>query len=66
MKGAREISMKQKLNFRFHNPNTPEASADYIARILIEANKAKVERIIMEHASENKEDEEVRESRSVS
>lgn len=58
--------MKQKLKIRFHNPNTPEASADYIARILIEANKAKVERIIMEHASGDKEDEEARESRNVS
>lgn len=35
---------KQKLNFRFHNPNTAEATADYILQMFIEANQEKVER----------------------
>ncbi len=42
---------KRKLNYRFHNPNTTEAAADYILKILIEANTEKVERAIREEAS---------------
>jgi len=34
---------KQKLNFRFHNPNTTEATADYILKMFIEADLEKVE-----------------------
>lgn len=34
---------KSKLNFRFHNPNTAETTADYILKIFIEANREKVE-----------------------
>lgn len=37
---------RQKLNFRFHNPNTAEATAEYILKIFIEANKEKVEQAI--------------------
>ena len=32
-----------KLNYRFHNPNTPEASAEHLLQILIDANRSKVE-----------------------
>ena len=28
---------KRKLNYRFHNPNTAEVTADYLLKILIEA-----------------------------
>lgn len=42
---------KTKLNFHFHNPNTPEATAEYILKILIEVNQKKVERILSEEAS---------------
>jgi peptidyl-tRNA hydrolase len=34
------------MNFRFHNPNTAEATAEYILKIFIEANKEKVEQAI--------------------
>lgn len=44
------ISKKKKLNYRFHNPNTPEVTADYIIKILIEVNKKKVDRILEEQA----------------
>ena len=37
---------KQKLNFRFHNPNTAEETANYIVKIFIEANEKKVEQAI--------------------
>lgn len=39
---------KRKLNYRFHNPNTAEATTAYLLKILLEANVAKVERAIRE------------------
>lgn len=39
--------MKQhKLNYRFHNPNPEAVTADYILKILIEANMGKAEQAI--------------------
>ncbi len=44
--------MKQrKLNYRFHNPNSAEDTADFLCKLLIEANAGKVERAIEETAS---------------
>lgn len=43
---------KQKLNYRFHNPNSAEVTADYILKILIEANEKKVEQAIKEAADQ--------------
>lgn len=41
--------MKQKkLNYRFHNPNSATDRADFLFKILIEANTGKVERAIKE------------------
>ena len=37
---------KRKLNYRFHNPTTAEVTADYLLKILIEANASKVEQAI--------------------
>ena len=43
--------MKQrKLNYRFHNPNSAEDTADFLCKLLIEANAGKVERAIEETA----------------
>ena len=43
--------MKQrKLNYRFHNPNSAENTADFLCKLLIEANAGKVERAIEEAA----------------
>ena len=43
--------MKQrKLNYRFHNPNSAEDTADFLCKLLIEANAGKVERAIGEAA----------------
>ena len=36
----------------FHNPNTAEVTADYLLKILIEANASKVEQAIQEAADE--------------
>ena len=36
--------MKQrKLNYRFHNPNSAEDTADFLCKLLIEANAGNVE-----------------------
>ena len=44
--------MKQrKLNYRFHNPNSAEDTAEFLCKLLIEANAGKVERAIEEAAS---------------
>lgn len=36
---------RTKLNFRFHNPNSAEETAEYIAKLFIKVNQAKVERL---------------------
>ena len=40
---------RQKMNYRFHNPNTAEVTADYILKVMIEANTEKVEKILQEN-----------------
>jgi hypothetical protein len=47
---------KRKLNYRFHNPNPAAATADYILKILIEANAEKVENAIRENMNEDEEE----------
>ena len=63
---AETISKKSKLNFRFHNPNTPEATADYIVQIFIAANTGRVEQILNQNASKGGKEEDERENRCVS
>ena len=43
---------KRKLNYRFHNPNTAEVTADILLKVLIEANSEKVEKAIQEAAEQ--------------
>ena len=51
--------MKQrKLNYRFHNPNSAEDTADFLCKLLIEANAGKVEHAIEEAASRCAEESE--------
>ena len=51
--------MKQrKLNYRFHNPNSAEDTANFLCKLLIEANAGKVERAIEEAASKCAEESE--------
>lgn len=39
--------MKQKkLNYRFHNSNSTEDTAEFLCKILVEANAGKIERVI--------------------
>lgn len=37
---------KVKLNYRIHNPNSAEVTAEYIAKILVEANRSKLETVL--------------------
>ena len=39
---------KRKLNYRFHNPNSVAVTADYILKILMDANLEKVEKAIQD------------------
>lgn len=34
---------RQKLNYRFHNPNPADVTADYILKVFMEVNEKKVE-----------------------
>lgn len=43
---------QQKLNFRFLNPNTAEDTANYILRLLLEANRGKLEQTLRKASSE--------------
>lgn len=38
--------MKKKLNYRFHNPNPADVTADYILKVFLEVNEKKVEQAI--------------------
>lgn len=48
------MKQEKKLNYRFHNPNSATNSADFLCKILIEANGRKVERAIKEAALQEK------------
>ena len=48
---------KRKLNYRFHNPNPVEVTADYILKVFIEVNAKKVERVMQEVAEKSAEED---------
>ena len=41
--GRRQMKKKKTLNYRFHNPNSDKAAAEYLIKIFMEANLKKVE-----------------------
>lgn len=43
---------ERKLNYTFHNPNTPKQTADYILKILMQTNAKKVETAIKKVAND--------------
>ena len=49
---------ERKLNYRFHNLNTVEATADILLKVFIESNSEKVEKAIREAAKWLSEDKE--------
>ena len=54
---------KSKLNYKFHNPNTVSISANYILKILIEANKGRVELAIQDFMLSDKDLEKAEDDR---
>jgi hypothetical protein len=42
------LPKKTKLNYRFHNPNTAEATAEALLAVFLQADQGKVERAIRE------------------
>ena len=46
---------KQKLNYRFHDPNDPAVAAEYILKVFVEANQKKVEKVIREAGAQGRE-----------
>lgn len=42
------MKRNKELNYRFHDPNPPEVTAEYILKVFIEVNKPKVERAVRE------------------
>ncbi len=38
--------MKRKLNYRFHNPNPADVTAEYILKVFIQVNIPKVEKAV--------------------
>lgn len=55
---------KRKLSYRFHNPNPADVTADYILKVLIEANEAKVEEAIDEATKQLEQDEKISDEHS--
>lgn len=51
--GGSEYMKQSKLNYRFHNPNEACETAEYIAKILVKANQAKLEQVIQEMAGQS-------------
>ena len=43
---------KRKLNYRFHNPNPVEVTADYILKVMIESNTEKLDNILQENMAQ--------------
>lgn len=41
-----------KLNYIFHNRNTPEATADYLLKLFVEVNAPKVEAAVRQAAAQ--------------
>lgn len=54
---------KTKLNYRFHNPNSKAESADYILKIMLEANRNKAQMAIQNAV--NPTDEKKTESKNI-
>jgi len=47
------IVNKRKLNYQFHNPNSVEATANYILKVFLEVNSKKVEEAIRKAADQD-------------
>lgn len=48
---------KRKLNYRFHDPNPADVTADYILKVFMEVNEKKVEQAIKTAAGQQNNEE---------
>ena len=56
------MGKQPKLNYRFHNPNTAEATAEYIAKILVDVNRPKIESLLAEAAASQRSDQKTKDA----
>lgn len=59
------IVARKKLNYRFHNPNTVEATAEYILKVFMEVNEKKVERAMQKVAKNVLKEDDYGEKREI-
>jgi ribosomal protein L22 len=48
---------KQTLIYRFHDPNPPEVTAEFLAKLFVEVNAEKVHKAVLEAANANAQHE---------
>lgn len=58
------MAKKDKLNFRFINPNTLERTSDYIIKVLLEANLDKLNDVIQNQSRDSRPEDGRKESHS--
>lgn len=63
--GSLFIVARKKLNYRFHNPNTVEATAEYILKVFMEVNEKKVERAMQKVAKNVLKEDDYGEKREI-
>jgi len=49
------MKSKRKLNYRIHNPNSEEATANLILEVFMKVNAEKVEKAVQESLQQTKE-----------
>ena len=57
IRGGGAAMKRKKLNYRFHDPNDPAVTAEYLLKIFIEANSDKVRKIIEDNLNKEMETE---------
>lgn len=55
-KGQKMKDKPRKLNYIFHNPNTPEETADFLIKLFVEVNLPKLEAAINKKIQEQEKD----------
>lgn len=50
------VDKPRKLNYIFHNPNTPEETADFLIKLFVEVNLPKLEAAINKKIQEQEKD----------
>lgn len=56
-KGQKMKDKPRKLNYTFHNPNTPEETADFLIKLFVEVNLPKIEAAIKKYIQDQEKEE---------